>query len=490
MSRREVILVLGLGVLVLLAYMPSLPGGFHFDDFELMLENPHVTAPHFSYQLFLEEYGGRPLTLWTFHWNHRLLGDDPWSYHAFSLILHLIAAGLLYVWVRRQALDHRAGLFAAAVFALHPLQTQAVNYVWSRSVLLMFCFGMASLLLARRPWLSLLCFQLAIWSRADGLVFLVPLVFANGIPSRLSGAFSAVYRNAAAVVLALINLGAFALFISRYQPREIGWTHPHVLGYWWAQTVAFWKYLALMFWPAGLTIDHDFRVAGLWPPLLALGGLLVLAFVLWKARVSHPLVVSGAVWICLTLAPAALVPNSDPFNESRAYPAMAGFAVILGSLFQTASRCLPRLPVVAAAGLLLAMIPASASRNSVWRSDVALWQDAAKKSPQKARVHYNLGAAWARAGDLARAEESFTRALALDPEDDLTHAALGYCAEAKRDWPLALRRYRRAVSLNSRNRYADEGLRRVLRQMEKGSWQNNGYNRTGELAENLSAGSD
>jgi len=470
MSRREVILVLGLGILVLLIYLPSFPGEFHFDDFGLMLENPQVTGPHFSYWLFLKEYGGRPLTLWTFHWNYRLSGPDPWSFHAFSLVLHVIAAGLLFVWVKRNTLSEKAAFLAAAVFALHPLQTQAVNYIWSRSVLLMFCFGMASLLLARYQWLSLVCFQLAIWSRADGLIFLVPLVLANGIPHRLSGTLSALYRNRAPIVLALANLGAFALFLSEARPLEMGWTHPHALGYWWSQTVAFWKYIGAMVWPAGLSIDHDLLVTSLWPPALALLGLVGLAFALWKTRTRYPLIVCGVVWICLALAPAALLPNSDPFNESRAYPALAGFALILAAVFRMFSGRMTRLSAAAVIGLVvLAMIPPTALRNSVWRTDLALWQDAAEKSPGKVRVQYNLGAAWARAGDVVRAEQSFAKALVIDPGDVLTLAALGYCAEANRDWALALERYQQAVSLNSRNVYADEGRRRVLRHVKAGA---------------------
>jgi len=473
MSRREVILVLGLGMLVLLVYLPSFPGEFHFDDFALMLENPHVTAPHFSYRLFLQEYGGRPLTLWTFHWNYRLSGSDPWSYHVFSLILHVIAVTLLFVWVKRRTRDERAAALAAAVFALHPLQTQAVNYIWSRSVLLMFCFGMASLLLAeaqsndRRlrflaPALSLICFQLAIWSRTDGLIFLVPLVLATPVP-----------RLAAAVIVALANLAAFAVFMSGAQPREMGWSHPDALGYWWSQTAAFWKYLGLMLWPSGLSVDHDFRVTALWPSVFAVFAVLALvalAVCLWNVRARHPLIVCGALWIPLALAPAALLPNSDPFNESRAYPALAGFAVVVALAYKWTSARLPRTAVSSAAVvLLLALMFLTAARNDVWRSDLALWQDAAEKSPQKARVHYNLGAAWARAGDIGQAETSFASALALDPNDDFTHAALGYCAEAKRDWVLARHRYERAISLNSRNSYADEGLRRVLKQVPAGS---------------------
>jgi len=475
MSRRELIVILGLGILILVVYLPSFPGEFHFDDFSLMLENPEVAAPHFSYGLFLQEYGGRPLTLWAFHWNHRLFGPNPWTYHAFSLILHFIAASLLFLWVRREADDVKWAFLAAAVFALHPLQTQPVNYIWSRSVLMMFCFGMASLLLVRRhAWLSLVCFQLAIWSRTDAVVFLIPLIVSHRRFWK------------APVLLAVLNLGAFTYFMSQYRPAEIGWTHPHVLSYWLSQTVAFWKYLGMMVLPLGLSIDHDFAVRVPWQPVIAVIGLLVLAYVLWRNRSRYRLEVQAACWVALALAPAALLPNSDPFNESRAYPALAGFAVIAGSVLVRGFKRLPTISTVGAVVLLLALIPATASRNNLWRSDLSVWQDAAQKNPHKARVLYNLAAAWARNGNVVQAERSFGAALALDPSDDLAHAGLGYCAEVQGNWALSVERYRQAVSLNARNRYAGEGLRRVSRHVEAAR-EGNGYNRSVEAGSTDSA---
>jgi len=441
----------GLGILVLLAYLPSFPGDFHFDDFALMLENPLVTAPHFSYGLFLEEYGGRPLTLWTFHWNYRLFGASAWSYHAFSLLLHLTAVMLLLVLIR-QASNMKQATIAAALFALHPVQTQAVNYIWSRSILLMFCFGLMSLLVVRRrPWLSLVFLQLAVWSRFDGLIFLVPLILLNRRFWKLPSA------------LAVLNSGAFIYSMSRYQPEEFGWTHPDVFGYWLSQPVAFWKYMRLMMWPAGLTIDHDFAIRHVWEPVAAITGLLIVGCMLWRTSGRYRFEFLAACWLVLALAPAALLPNSDSFNESRIYPALAGFAIIAASLLKRAPK-----PVTAAVVVLLLsmMIPATAFRNRLWNDDLLLWQDAAIKSPGKARVHYNLGVAWARRGDIALAESSFERAVKLDPSDDFSHAALGYCAEVRQDWPAAMARYRHAFLLNARNRYADEGCRRVMRQLQ------------------------
>jgi hypothetical protein len=61
----SIVLILAAG----LVYSNSFPGTFHFDDFPLLLENPRIVGPTFSYSSFLEQYAGRPLTMWTFHWN-------------------------------------------------------------------------------------------------------------------------------------------------------------------------------------------------------------------------------------------------------------------------------------------------------------------------------------------------------------------------------------------------------------------------------------
>ena len=91
----------------------------------------------------------RPLTYFTFWLNFELGGKNPIGYHAVNLALHLAAVLLLYDVLRR-LLDRPRALLAAALFAVHPIQAEAVNYIWARSTMLMTVLC----LLSWRSWLE------------------------------------------------------------------------------------------------------------------------------------------------------------------------------------------------------------------------------------------------------------------------------------------------------------------------------------------------
>ena len=448
MSRRWTCLALAL--ITALVYLNSLPGAFHFDDFPLLLESDHTTGPAFSYTSFLDQYGGRPLTLWTLFWNYHLFGDNPLSYHLFSILLHVLVVVQVFLLILQSFGDRATAFFSALLFAIHPLQTQAVNYIWSRSVLLMAALGLLALILSRRrPWMALLCFQLAVWARFEGIVFALPLLLLR----RLN------WKPLALLIVA--NAGSMLYSLVKYAPRDTGWAHPDPVGYWLVQFAAFWKYLSLMFWPLGLNLDHDLNPAIVWILLaaFALATLCVSAFFL---RHRYPILAVAALWIVVMLSPSLLVPNADTVNESRAYVAMAGFCLAMG---WTLSRFLAdssrKLKYGVVAGLLLFLLPVTLMRNQTWNDDVLLWQDAVAKSPNKGRPHYNLGAALARQGKTVPAQFEFEIARTIDPQDDLSYAALGYCAEIRSELEAARDLYRRALRINPNNRYAQQGARRV-----------------------------
>ncbi len=442
----------------LLVYLNSFPGAFHYDDFPLLLDNPRVSGPDFAYSSYLDHYAGRPLTLWTLHWNYRFFGDNPLSYHLVSVLLHAFVVLQIFLLVFQLYNQRLLAFSTALLFAVHPLQTQAVNYIWSRSVLLMATFGFAALLSARkRPWVALFCFQLAIWSRTEGLILLVPLL----ILSRPR------WRKLS--VLAMVNLVGFVYSMSAYAPVKVAWNYPHPFAYWSLAPTAFWKYLSMMMWPAGLNLDHHMVSAGPgWNLIgfLALLGLLAAAF---RLRKAYPIPSLGIFWLALMLAPSLLMPNTDILNESRAYMSFAGFALVAGWLF---SNRLPNLhigfKVSAALLILVLLVPMTLARNRVWNDDLALWQDSVLKSPDKSRPHYNLGVALARLGRNIKAEVEFQNALNLNPEDDLSYAGLGYCAEVHSQLTKASTLYRQALALNPNNIYAQESLERVEDKIEKG----------------------
>lgn len=484
-----------LAACIVVVYWNSFPGAFHYDDYALMLSNPRV-SDSFPYSDFLQNYGGRPLTLWTLHMTYRLFGDRPLAYHATSVALHVAACLLLFLClsggplgaavatVRRlggsnppgedrngadaspgvsSRLDHpdlalRTSNSALAptafagtlLFALHPFQTQAVNYIWSRSMLLMAVLTLAALLTIRinRP-LGLILWQLAIWSRMDAIVALPLLLWRNRSAATPLG------------VIGLANVVAFGWGAYRLAPAEVAWTHSDVSGFFLAQPVALLEYLRLAVWPSDLHLDRDFGPIPLWASLLAGAIIAAIGAQLWRKRGVYPGLLLGAAWWVLWLSPSLLVPNADCVNESRAYLALAGFSIAAATLPRPLASWKRRALGGGWAAAAVALAAITLLRNPLWSDDVALCRDAAGKSPKKGRVQYNLGSALARRDLTSEAETAFRKAVQLEPENDLGYSALGYCAEVQARPREAVVYYRQALRLNPRNARAIEGLRRL-----------------------------
>ncbi|HSR69004.1 MAG TPA: tetratricopeptide repeat protein [Acidobacteriota bacterium] len=468
-----------LAALVGLAYANSFPGEFHFDDYAWFLNNPDLTEGSFRYASFLDHYGGRPLTLWTLHLNYALWGDWVPGYHAVSLLLHVLAAlGLFLLLTRRwqgpegnrpengnppapgagdRLLSKPWAWAAAALFALHPLQTQPVNYIWSRSMLLMTVFSLAALLLAGRSrWAAMAAWQMALWSRMDAIV-LLPFLLLTERRARRPW-----------LVQAGANVALFGFSLVFYSPPEVAWNHDSPWAFWMAQPAALAEYLRLMLWPSQLTIEHHFQpvLTGWLAGAALLAAATVFLVALWRRRDGRwTLPALALAWLLAWLAPSMLIPNADLINESRAYLALAGGAAALCWGLQRLSLTRPGSAMWSASALAALLIWsgwAVSERNLLWQDDVALYREAVLRSPQQMRVHYNLGSALARRGAAAEAEMHFRRALHMEPLDDLNHSALGYCAEVQGRVEEALGHYRRALQLNSNNRRAAEGLDRLL----------------------------
>jgi len=141
---RERLLLLGAA---LAAFGASLGSGFHFDDYAIF-SDPVLRSP----MGWLEVWGARqtrPLSYFTFWLNQAIGGGDPLGYHLFNLALHLGAVALAWSCLRR-LIGERAGFLAALIFAVHPLQSESVNYVWARPILIatLLC------LLSWKAWLD------------------------------------------------------------------------------------------------------------------------------------------------------------------------------------------------------------------------------------------------------------------------------------------------------------------------------------------------
>jgi hypothetical protein len=147
-----------LSLLIVLVYANTLLSSFHFDDIPSILEKPWVRGldkiPQFIFSFFQ-----RPLVILSFNLNYAISEFEVWSYHVFNICFHIAASLLVFKFAQQiqiflQDISSKKNLhlfywpyLTALVFALHPLSTQSVTYISSRSSILATIFYISALIL-------------------------------------------------------------------------------------------------------------------------------------------------------------------------------------------------------------------------------------------------------------------------------------------------------------------------------------------------------
>ncbi len=477
--------------LAILGYAPALEGEFQWDDESVIVANPLVAHPSAISGRDLSPgalAGTRPITTLTFALDRRVGGTKPFGFHLVSLAVHLVATVLAYAFARatlRRAGHPRAAalaLIVAGLFAVHPLQSQAVAYLSQRAESLASLLALSSLLLlllaedARGPN-ALIPWAAALVAHALGLgtkivVVTVPAAYllhrACIEPPTEGTERRAAWRRRFALAAPLLAMSAVVSIATVLAVRG----HPDAgldagrLGPWrylLTQLGVSLSYIGMLLWPAGQSIVHEVRSSpGLLDPatfghVLAFFALVAgaVGISMWTGRrptgagaPAARVASFGVLWFVLVLSPTSgVVPLADVMVEHRVY--LAGLGIML-ALVVAADLLLSRVParirsgagaaaVVAAWGALTIALHA---RSQVWRTEVALWRDAAAHAPGSATAHVNLGEALGEAGDAAGALTEFRLGATLESPDDpdwkrsrrgiaAALAALGHANEAK-----------------------------------------------------------
>ncbi|KAB2958287.1 MAG: tetratricopeptide repeat protein, partial [Thermoanaerobaculia bacterium] len=486
--RRRWLLLPALVLLGALPYAGTFDVPFVFDDLPHVVENPLVRDVSL---LFAPERaaaaGASPVQLascrtrWpamlTFAVNYRLHGLELAGYHAVNLAIHLLAGLLLFRLVHRtlalprfdrSALRGRerwVAFFSAALFLVHPLQTQAVTYVVQRMTSLAAMLCLAALVAwleartAARPlrrWtfylLSLAALAAAMLTKQNAATFplvllLYELLFLAGPWRRRLLTLAPHLATIAIVPATLLGSGASAggLLGAADAAARAGSALSR-FAYLCTQFRVVVTYLRLLVWPAGQSLDHDDPVArSFWEPRVAISFLVLAALALGAVvlirrsrRSADPAwgwVGFGVLWYFLALAvESSIVPIADVLVEHRLYLPSAGLLAAMVAAFHLLVPARRSRALAAALALAtLALAAATVARNRVWASPVSLWANAAAGNPANARAWNSLGTARDHAGDLAGAEAAWRRAYELDPRTPQLLVNLGTLAQRRGD---------------------------------------------------------
>jgi Flp pilus assembly protein TadD len=492
-----------IAAVAIIAYSNTFQVPFQFDDTCYIKENPMV--PNLGYFLDPQETEvrglpqnvllsrkTRPLGYLSFALNHKVHGLDVAGYHIANLSIHVMNAVLLYLIViltfrtpnlSSSELTKHSGsvaLFSALLFVSHPLQTEAVTYITQRFASLAAFFYLLSLVSYIKARFSIknskrllfygLCLLSALSAmKTKEISFTLPLALALYEFTFMRGDMKRrlLYLLPFLLMLPVVPLGVMRTEGSLWEAlADATTTHIEVSRweYLFTQFRVVVTYIRLLFLPVEQNLDYDYPM---YKTFLAPGVFLSFLFllVLFSGSVFFyrrsggggkgaglRLVGFGVLWFLLTLSvESSVIALADVIFEHRAYLPSAGLFISVSAAAFYVVRRRAGMRVLLSAALVMIVMSLSAaaySRNFVWGSELGLWRDVARKSPDKARPHNNLGVAYKNEGMFDEAINEYRTALLINPKDVDAHNNLGTAYERMGMFEEAVREIRTAISID------------------------------------------
>lgn len=353
--------------MILIAYSNTFTSSFHFDDYPAINENPNIR--HLTMENIMTILrGGRPVVNLSIMLNYQLNGMNVVGYHIFNIATHILNSIMVYFLVLGtltlpQFLDRYQGkakwmaLFCALLFGVHPIQTESVTYIISRSELLATFFYLAAFLLLIRGARSrnflyaigvMIASVLAVSSKEwavtlPALLVLYDFLFlAEGKVKQVLSRWYYYVLAALTWILVIQKLNLFATGgTAGVGFNIVSTTGVTAKSYLYTSFNVIWTYIRLLFLPINQNLDYDYPIAKTLfelPTILSLAGhLMIIAAAVWLYRTKKwTLIPFGVAWFYIGLSPVqSFVPVVDVIFEHRLYMPSIGFFLFFIVLYES-----------------------------------------------------------------------------------------------------------------------------------------------------------
>ena len=447
-------------ILALVVFLPTVTHDFvGLDDPLLVYDNPAVTTlstagiahvfSSYDPELYI------PLTFLSYQFEHAVSGGAPWLFHLTNALLHAGSVLLLFWILRRITGSSVAALVASTLFAIHPVQVEAVAWVTARKDLLSGFLFLAALALYLRwleeqsvfRWLSVGTFLLALLAKVTvlGLPFILLLV--DWWRRELS--WQRVREKWPYFFLSII-FGIVAFF------GKVGYTG--ILSPWEQLLLACKSVvfsLKMLLLPVGLTVFYEQHAPmtvsspAFFIPLILCVALGVMAIFL--ARRSRTFAFGAGIFLIFFVPAFATFARKNRVffaSDRYVYLASIGLFLIVGSVVARVWQRQSVRPFLALLGVIVvaALVLLSLRQSRTWQNSYALYQRAIAIDPQSAVAYNNLGSSLWKQGDEEGAVAAYEQAMAINPLYSFPPFNLGTIARDRGDDVRAMEMFRQAVT--------------------------------------------
>lgn len=448
-NKNLTVLIL-LTLLVFIAYFNSLFNDFVSDDKPSILENQNLNKFSYIWQ-------ARPAVLRQaiYFITVNLFGRLPLFFHLINIFFHLGTVLILYLLVD-VTLGFKIALFSSLIFAIHPLQTEAVTWIsggpysqYAFFLLLSLLAFVLSLKNKKYYYLSLASFIFSLMSSEKAMVF--PFILLT-----LMIAFRPLRNWKKIIVPFAIGVVWILLYVSKV-PERINvlqtehYQENHFLNPAVQIPIAITDYFKLIFFPKDLALYHSEMYFTDKEYILRL-----IIFIGFLGLIVHGYLRNRQLFFWLSFFFISLSPTLTPFGvswivaERYVYLGAIGIYILMSLAIAklTESARFKNVVYVFFSLLILSLMIRTLIRNNDWKNEDNLWVSMIKTSPSSAQNHLNLGDMYGRHGNLQKAAEEFRRAIELKPNyaDAYHNLANVYLQMGKIDE--GIENYKEAIKFN------------------------------------------
>ena len=460
-----------LGILISIAYSNTVEAPFHFDDRVTIVENERI---HDLSNMW-PPTGSRYVNFLSFAVNYSISGLDTRGYHLTNIAIHWLVSVLVFslalvtlrIATNNLITDTHGGgsekggndgiLFSAALlpallFALHPIETQAVNYITQRGASLATLFYLTSVLAyilfrlrdledrrGRACYYGISLLSCIIAMKTKEFSFTLPFIIAI---------FDLSFFHPQGVALRerlkpLIPFGVTLLIIPM-SSLDAGVDIAEVtaattrLEYLLTQLSVLLTYFKLLLLPAGQSLDYEYPVTtSLFSfrailPLVIHLAIFALGIRLLLRKDILKVTGFGIIWFYMTISvESSIIPLLNLVFVHRLYLPTTFLFIALSPLIikycdgRFKRAVVGKVLLLGAVLLSAALLPATYSRNEVWKSPVTLWKDVTEKEPLRARGHYNYGRSLKDEGDIEGALREYKETVRLKGDHTPAYSNIG-----------------------------------------------------------------
>jgi protein O-mannosyl-transferase len=481
-QKKNLIIFLLLFLVVLSAYSNNYNASWHMDDYPNIVDNPRIHINVFNFKNFKEAlYAGydegqylskrmyRPVPMLTFALNWYIGKDNVFGFHIVNNAIHLVTTFFLFLTVmnllmspnlkgKYQGNEYTIAFLSAVLWAVNPIQTQAVTYIVQRMASLATMFyimGIYFYLKARIPTPGnnrflfvvgcLICFILSLGSKENTATFpialaIIEILFFQDLSDKntrkkVAAVIAIVGVSTAAILTILYTNGNIPNFLKGYEKRmftlgERLMTEPRIIMY----------YLSQIFYPIAsrFSLVHDIKISTSlfkpWTTIPAILAIISLMGIGFSQVIKKPIVAFAIFFFFMNhIIESTLIPLELIFEHRNYLPSLFLFFPVstgliwLVNYFKTKNSSLQKLWVVTLGCLILSFCIGTTARNKVWATEKTLWEDCIKKAPEMARPYHNLAYYhYRKIGDMNRAMALYKMSLSKKYPSSKTGHAMAY----------------------------------------------------------------